>query len=89
MLAGAGGIDCVMLVISAEDGVKPQTLEHLAICWMLGITCGLTILTKIDAVDEGRLREPVSRGHRRSKAPSCIRRQCCRSAHSAGREWPR
>jgi selenocysteine-specific elongation factor len=57
MLAGAGGIDCVMLVISAEEGVKPQTLEHLAICTMLGIRRGLTVLTKIDAVSEGRLRE--------------------------------
>ncbi|MGI8770516.1 MAG: selenocysteine-specific translation elongation factor [Acidobacteriaceae bacterium] len=56
MLAGAGGIDCVMLVISAEEGVKPQTLEHLAICTLLGITRGLTVLTKIDAVSEDRLR---------------------------------
>jgi len=37
MLAGAGGIDCVMLVIAADDGVKPQTTEHLAICTILGV----------------------------------------------------
>src|SRR5215475_9444961 len=41
MLAGAGGIDAVMLVISAEEGVKPQTEEHLAICGMLGVSSGL------------------------------------------------
>jgi selenocysteine-specific elongation factor len=57
MLAGAGGIDAIMLVISAEEGVKPQTEEHLAICSLLGIQHGLTILTKIDAVDAARLNE--------------------------------
>src|SRR4051795_5928561 len=41
MLAGAGCIDVVMLVISAEEGVKPQTEEHLAICALLGIKRGL------------------------------------------------
>jgi selenocysteine-specific elongation factor len=57
MLAGAGGIDAVLLVISAEEGVKPQTEEHLAICDLLGISLGLTAITKIDAVDRGRLEE--------------------------------
>lgn len=50
MLAGASGIDAVMLVISAEEGVKPQTEEHLAICGMLGVRTGLTVITKIDRV---------------------------------------
>jgi selenocysteine-specific elongation factor len=50
MLAGAGGIDAVMLVISAEEGMKPQTEEHLAICDMLGVRAGLTVVTKIDRV---------------------------------------
>ena len=57
MLAGAGGIDAVLLVISAEEGVKPQTEEHLAICSLLGIKRGITVLTKIDAIGESRLRE--------------------------------
>jgi selenocysteine-specific elongation factor len=57
MLAGAGGIDAVMLVISAEEGVKPQTEEHLAICTMLGIERGLTVITKTDAVSDSRLRD--------------------------------
>jgi selenocysteine-specific elongation factor len=57
MLAGAGGIDAVLLVISAEEGVKPQTEEHLAICSILGIQRGITVLTKMDAVRESRLDE--------------------------------
>jgi selenocysteine-specific elongation factor len=59
MLAGAGGIDAVLLVISAEEGVKPQTEEHLAICTLLGITRGITVLTKTDTVNEERL-QPVT-----------------------------
>lgn len=57
MLAGAGGIDAVLLVISAEESVKPQTVEHLAICSILGIQHGLTVLTKVDAVSESRMNE--------------------------------
>jgi selenocysteine-specific elongation factor len=48
MLAGASGIDFVVLVIAADDGVMPQTLEHLAIVDLLGITRGLVALTKVD-----------------------------------------
>ena len=55
MLAGAGCIDAVLLVISAEEGVKPQTEEHLAICSLLGVSRGLTVITKVDAVSPGRL----------------------------------
>jgi selenocysteine-specific elongation factor len=55
MLAGAGGIDCVMLVIAADEGVKAQTEEHLVICALLGIEHGLVALTKIDAVDNSHL----------------------------------
>lgn len=65
MLAGAGGIDAVLLVISAEEGVKPQTEEHLAICSLLGIQRGITVLTKTDAVDEARLSEVRSAVERR------------------------
>ena len=57
MLAGAGCIDAVMLVVSAEEGVKPQTEEHLAICSLLGVCRGLTVITKVDAVSPGRLEE--------------------------------
>jgi selenocysteine-specific elongation factor len=57
MLAGAGCIGAVMLVISAEEGVKPQTVEHLAICGLLGVRTGLTVITKIDAVEPSRVAE--------------------------------
>lgn len=55
MLAGAGGIDAVMLVISAAEGVMPQTEEHLAICGLLGVRRGLVVLTKADLVTEEQL----------------------------------
>ena len=51
MLAGVGGIDLAMLVIAADEGVMPQTREHLAICSLLHITTGLVALTKIDLVE--------------------------------------
>ncbi len=52
MVAGAFGIDFVMLVIAADESIMPQTREHLEICSLLGIKHGLIALTKIDAVDE-------------------------------------
>ena len=52
MLAGATGIDLVMLVVAADEGVMPQTVEHLDILNLLGIEAGLIAITKIDLVDE-------------------------------------
>lgn len=57
MLAGASGIDAVLLVIAADDGIMPQTREHLAIVEMLGISHAIVALTKIDRVDEDRIRQ--------------------------------
>ena len=51
MLAGAGGIDLVVLVIAADESIKPQTREHFDICRLLGIARGLVALTKADLVD--------------------------------------
>ena len=51
MLAGVGGIDLAMLVIAADEGVMPQTREHLAICALLHIRAGLVVLTKSDLVE--------------------------------------
>jgi len=51
MLAGVGGIDLAMLVIAADEGVMPQTREHLAICSLLRIKRGLVALTKTDLVE--------------------------------------
>jgi len=52
MVAGAAGIDLVLLVIAADEGVMPQTREHLAICDLLGLQLGVVALTKADLVDE-------------------------------------
>src|SRR5687768_11433205 len=52
MLAGAHGLDLVALVIAADEGVMPQTREHFDICRLLGVSSGLVVLTKADAVDE-------------------------------------
>ena len=51
MVAGAAGVDFVMLVIAADEGVMPQTREHLEICSLLGIRHGFVALTKVDMVD--------------------------------------
>lgn len=52
MLAGVGGIDAAMLVIAADEGVMPQTREHLAILDLLAVPAGLVVLTKVDLVDD-------------------------------------
>jgi selenocysteine-specific elongation factor len=51
MLAGVGGIDLVLLVIAADESIKPQTREHFDICRLLGIRKGIVVLTKADLVD--------------------------------------
>jgi len=52
MVAGATGIDIVTMVIAADEGVMPQTREHMEICSLLGVRHGMVVLTKIDMVDE-------------------------------------
>ncbi|MBT4589206.1 MAG: selenocysteine-specific translation elongation factor, partial [Rhodospirillaceae bacterium] len=56
MLAGVTGIDYAMLIIAADDGPMPQTVEHLAILDLLGVSEGIVALTKIDRVDAERLK---------------------------------
>ena len=73
MLAGAGGIDFALLVVAADDGIKPQTLEHLAILDLLGIKRGLVALTKADIVPPDRL----------AVVTSADQSRCCR--YGAGR----
>ncbi|HXJ86345.1 MAG TPA: selenocysteine-specific translation elongation factor [Candidatus Binatia bacterium] len=51
MLAGVGGVDLVLLVIAADESIKPQTREHFDILQLLGVKRGITVLTKSDAVD--------------------------------------
>jgi selenocysteine-specific elongation factor len=57
MVAGAAGIDVVMLVVAADDGVMPQTVEHFHIVRLLGITAGMVAITKIDMVEPERVAE--------------------------------
>jgi selenocysteine-specific elongation factor len=52
MLAGAGGVDVALLVVAADEGVMPQTREHLDILDLLGVSCGVVALTKRDLVDD-------------------------------------
>jgi selenocysteine-specific elongation factor len=54
MLSGATGIDYALLLVAADDGVMPQTREHLAVLSLLGITRGAVVLTKIDRADAAR-----------------------------------
>ena len=60
MLAGVCGIDFVMLVVAADDGVMPQTVEHLNIIDLLGVTAGIAIVTKTDRVGAERVAEVVA-----------------------------
>jgi selenocysteine-specific elongation factor len=60
MLAGASGIDFALLVVAADDGVMPQTLEHLAIIDLLGIRRGLVALTKADIASPERVADVVA-----------------------------
>lgn len=55
MLAGVGGIDLVLLVIAADESIKPQTREHFEICRLLSVRRGITVLTKADLVDQDTL----------------------------------
>ena len=55
MLAGAGGIDIVLLVVAADESIKPQTREHFEICRLLGVQRGLVVITKSDLVDADTL----------------------------------
>ncbi|MCL2499088.1 MAG: SelB C-terminal domain-containing protein [Defluviitaleaceae bacterium] len=72
MLAGAGGIDLVLLVIAADDGVMPQTREHLNILHLLGAQEGIVVLTKCDLIDDDGWREMVREDIRETVAPTFL-----------------
>src|SRR5262252_5179176 len=57
MVSGATGIDFVLLVIAADDGPMPQTLEHLDIVQLLGVREGAVVVSKVDRVDASRRAE--------------------------------
>src|SRR5690606_22274081 len=60
MLAGVGGIDAALLVVAADDGVMPQTREHLAILDLLQVRHGIVALTKADLIDDPEWLELVT-----------------------------
>ena len=59
MVAGAHGVDVVIFVVAADDGIMPQTHEHLHILTLMGLRHGLVALTKIDLVEPGRRQEVI------------------------------
>jgi selenocysteine-specific elongation factor len=77
MVAGVSGIGLTVLVIAADDGIMPQTVEHLQIMELLGVRQGLIALTKIDLVDEARIRQcqtdirAFTKGTFLAEAPIC------------------
>ena len=71
MLSGATGIDFGLLVVAADDGIMPQTREHLNILALLGVERGAIALTKIDAAEANRVAEVV-RAVRNLLAPTCL-----------------
>jgi selenocysteine-specific elongation factor len=72
MLAGAGGIDFALLVIAADDGVMPQTREHLNILELSGVSDGIIVLTKNDLATDNDWREMVREDIRETVAPTFL-----------------
>ncbi|MGC8780805.1 MAG: GTP-binding protein, partial [Anaerolineae bacterium] len=72
MLAGIGGIDAALFVVAADEGVMPQTREHLAILDLLQVPAGVVALTKVDAVTEEGWLELVEADVREVLAGTCL-----------------
>ena len=90
MLAGVGGIDLVLLVIAADESIKPQTREHFEICRLLSIPRGITVITKSDMVDPDTLnvvRMEIEEFVRGSFLDSAVL-PWSPSARSKARAWP-
>jgi selenocysteine-specific elongation factor len=60
MLAGAAGVDAVLLVVAGDDGIKPQTREHFEICRLLGIAQGIVVITKSDLPEKPNLETEIA-----------------------------
>ena len=87
MLAGVAGIDIALLVVAADEGVMPQTREHVAILDLLGVTNGVVALTKRDLVDDEWL-ELVPRTSRSfSRRPRSRPRRSCPARPPPARGW--
>ncbi len=72
MLAGVGGLDLVMLVIAADEGVMPQTREHLAILDLLQIPSGLVVISKVDMIEDAEWLDLLKEDIRRALAGTVL-----------------
>lgn len=72
MLAGVGGLDLAMLVIAADEGVMPQTREHLAILDLLQISAGLVVISKVDMVEDAEWLDLLKEDIRRALAGTVL-----------------
>ena len=84
MVAGASGIDLVLLVVAADEGIMPQTREHLAIVEQLGIPRGIAVITKADLAEPEWLELLTARSVRGSRVPPWHSRSRLPSAPSSG-----
>src|SRR5262245_45091556 len=84
MLVGAGEIDAAMLVVAADDGPRPQTLEHLALLDALGIEDGVAVVTKADLVDQVRVDEVTEQIHDLLRSTSLSRARVLRASAVTG-----
>ncbi len=72
MLAGVGGLDAALLVIAADEGIMPQTREHLAILDLLQIQKGIVVITKTDLVEDAEWLSLIEEDIRRALAGTCL-----------------
>jgi selenocysteine-specific elongation factor len=72
MLAGIGGIDAALLIIAADEGVMPQTREHLAILDLLQIQAGIIVITKVDLIDDAEWLDLLEEDVRRALAGTVL-----------------
>jgi len=84
MLAGASGMDIVLLVIAADEGIMPQTQEHLDILTLLGIPRGIVVLNKVDLVDEDWLELMEEEVHEKLKNTAFNKAQICSVSAQTG-----
>jgi selenocysteine-specific elongation factor len=87
MVSGAAGIDFVLLVVAADEGIMPQTREHLEICSLLGIRAGLVALTKTDMVEEEWLELVREEVQAYLRGPFWKARPSFQSRPTPGRGW--
>ncbi len=74
MLAGIGGIDAALLIIAADEGVMPQTREHLAILDLLQIQAGIIVITKVDLIDDAEWLDLLEEDVRRALAGTVLQK---------------